>query len=150
MCSAYKLNKQGDNIHPWRTPFLIWNQSVVPCPVLTIASWISKEAGKVVWYYHLMKSFPQFFVIHTVKGFGPYSHLGAERTVFEGVCRTVKTSGLIWPSLCRVCRSHELNTLLVLWLKKIKKNKKIKYSVCPRWLSTWLWTPEMGEFLAVL
>ena len=28
MCSAYKLNKQGDNIQPWRTPFPIWNQSV--------------------------------------------------------------------------------------------------------------------------
>ena len=39
MYSAYKLNKQGDNIQPWRTPFPIWNQSVVPCPVLTIASW---------------------------------------------------------------------------------------------------------------
>ena len=39
MYSAYKLNKQGDNIQAWRTPFLIWNQSVVPCPVLTIASW---------------------------------------------------------------------------------------------------------------
>ena len=39
MYSAYKWNKQGDNIQPWRTPFPIWNQSVVPCPVLTIASW---------------------------------------------------------------------------------------------------------------
>ena len=39
MCSAYKLNKQGDNIQPWQTPFPIWNQSVVPCPVLTLASW---------------------------------------------------------------------------------------------------------------
>ena len=39
MHSAYKLNKQGDNIQPWRTPFPIWNQSVVPCPVLTVASW---------------------------------------------------------------------------------------------------------------
>ena len=37
--SAYKLNKQGDNIQPWSTPFPIWNQSVVPCPVLTVASW---------------------------------------------------------------------------------------------------------------
>ena len=37
--SAYKLNKQGDNIQPWHTPFPIWNQSVVPCPVLTVASW---------------------------------------------------------------------------------------------------------------
>ena len=39
MYSAYKLNKQGDNIQPWHTPFAIWNQSVVPGPVLTVASW---------------------------------------------------------------------------------------------------------------
>ena len=36
MYSAHKLNKQGDNIQPWRTPFPIWNQSVVPCPVLLL------------------------------------------------------------------------------------------------------------------
>ena len=30
---------------------------------------ISQEAGQVVWYSHLMKKFPQFIVIHTVKGF---------------------------------------------------------------------------------
>ena len=37
--SAYKLNKQGDNIQPWCTPFPIWNQSMVLHPVLTVASW---------------------------------------------------------------------------------------------------------------
>jgi len=31
---------------------------------------ISQEAGKVVWYSHLFQNFPQFVVIHTVKGFG--------------------------------------------------------------------------------
>ena len=31
---------------------------------------ISQEAGQVVWYSHLFKNFPQFVVIHTVKGFG--------------------------------------------------------------------------------
>ena len=31
---------------------------------------ISEEAGQVVWYFHLLKNFPQFVVIHTVKGFG--------------------------------------------------------------------------------
>ena len=31
---------------------------------------ISQEAGQVVWYSHLYKNFPQFVVIHTVKGFG--------------------------------------------------------------------------------
>ena len=39
MYSAYKLNKQGDNIQPWHTPFPVWNQSAVPRPVLTVASW---------------------------------------------------------------------------------------------------------------
>jgi len=39
MYSACKLNNQGDNIQPWSTPFLLLNQSTVPCPVLTIASW---------------------------------------------------------------------------------------------------------------
>ena len=66
--SAYKLNKQDDSIQPWHTPFPIWNQSV-PCPVLTVASW-QKEAGQVFWYSHLFQNFPQFIVIHTVKGFG--------------------------------------------------------------------------------
>ena len=30
----------------------------------------SQEAGLVVWYSHLFQNFPQFIVIHTVKGFG--------------------------------------------------------------------------------
>ena len=30
---------------------------------------ISREAGQVVWYSHLSQNFPQFIVIHTVKGF---------------------------------------------------------------------------------
>ena len=38
MYTAYKLNKQGDNIQPLCTSFPVWNQSVVPCPVLTVAS----------------------------------------------------------------------------------------------------------------
>ena len=31
---------------------------------------ISQEAGLVVWYSHLFQNFPQFIVIHTLKGFG--------------------------------------------------------------------------------
>ena len=31
---------------------------------------VSQEAGQVVWYCHLFQNFPQFIVIHTVKGFG--------------------------------------------------------------------------------
>ena len=59
MYSSYKLNKQGDNIQPWRAPFPIW----VPIQ-------ISQEAGQVVWYSHLFKNFPEFVVVHTIRGFG--------------------------------------------------------------------------------
>ena len=75
MCSAYKLNKQGDNIQPWCAPFPIWNQSVVLCPVLTVDSTgtqISQEKDQVVWYSISWKIFhmDHCIVIHAVKGFG--------------------------------------------------------------------------------
>jgi len=34
---------------------------------------ISQEAGQMDWYSHLLKNFPQFVVIHTVKGFSVVS-----------------------------------------------------------------------------
>src|SRR5574340_1242043 len=39
------------------------------CSFLTCIH-ISQEADQVVWYSHLLQNFPQFIVIHTVKGFG--------------------------------------------------------------------------------
>ena len=39
---------------------------------------ISQEAGQVVWYFHLLKNFPQFVVIHTVKGFSIVSEAEVE------------------------------------------------------------------------
>ena len=72
MYYAYKLNKHGDNIQPCHTPFLIWNQSVVPCPVLTVASWPAyrflkrpvRKSG-----IPISSRIFQFIVIHTVKDF---------------------------------------------------------------------------------
>ena len=43
--------------------------SSLNCCFLTCIQ-ISQEAGHVVWYSHLLQNFPQFIVIHTVKGFG--------------------------------------------------------------------------------
>ena len=70
MYSAYKLNKQGDDIQPWHTPFPIWNQPIVPCPVLTVASWPAHRfcRRQVRWSgIPTSKNFPQFVVIHTVE-----------------------------------------------------------------------------------
>src|SRR5574340_1061347 len=77
MYSAYKLNKQGDSIQQFGTSLLF--QSSFNCCFLTCIQ-VSQEAGKVVWYSHLLKNFPQFVVIHTVKGFGVVNK--AEADVF--------------------------------------------------------------------
>ena len=72
MYSAYKLNKQGDNIQPWHTPFPIWNQSIVPCPVLTVASGPAYRflRRQVRWSGILISlRIFKFVVIHIVKGF---------------------------------------------------------------------------------
>ena len=72
MYSAYKLNKQGDNIQPWYTPSPICNQTVVLCLVLTIASWSAYRflRRQVRWSSILISLRIVFVVIHTVQGFG--------------------------------------------------------------------------------
>ena len=43
------------------------------CCSMSSSNWCflrNQEADQVVWYSHLLKNFPQFVVIHTVKGFG--------------------------------------------------------------------------------
>ena len=68
MYSAYKLNKQSDNIQPCRTPFPILNQSVVPYPVLTTASWPAHRflRRQVRWSgIPVLWRIFQFVVIHT-------------------------------------------------------------------------------------
>ena len=71
--SACKLNKQGDKIQPWHTPFPIWNQSVFPCLVLIVASWPAYRflRRQVGWSGILISlRIFQFVVTHTFKGFG--------------------------------------------------------------------------------
>ena len=88
MYSAYKLNKQGDNIQtiyniqPWRTPFPIWNQSVVPCLVLTVAfrgewkSWLETQHSEN--YNHGICS--HHFMAHRWGNSG-----NSDRLYFEGL-----------------------------------------------------------------
>ena len=69
------------------TPFSILNRSSLSdsnCCFLTCIQ-VSQETGEVVWYSHLLKNFPQFIVIHTVKGFSVVNE--AEVDVCLGVSR---------------------------------------------------------------
>ena len=60
MYSPEELNRQGDNIQPWSTPFPIWNVYCSTfgskCCFLS-CNQVSQESGKGVWYSHLLKNF---------------------------------------------------------------------------------------------
>ena len=62
--TIYSLDYSFPNLEP-----VCCSMSSSNCCFLTCIQ-ISQEVGKVVWYFHLLKNFPQFVVIHTVKGFG--------------------------------------------------------------------------------
>ena len=55
---------------------------------------VSQEAGQVVWYSHLFQNFPQFIVIHTVKGFGIVNK--AEIDIFSGTLLLFQWSSGCW------------------------------------------------------
>ena len=55
---------------------------------------VSQEAGKVVWYSHLLKNFPQFVVINTVKDFGIVNK--AEVDFFSGTLLIFQWSKWCW------------------------------------------------------
>ena len=77
MYSAHKLNKQGYIYKQYivlmysfpNLELVYCSMSCSNCCFLTFIQ-ISQEAGQVDWYSHLFKNFPQFVVIHIVKGFG--------------------------------------------------------------------------------
>ena len=74
-------------MQPWHTPSLIWNQSVVPCPVLTVDSWPAYRflRRQVSWSdIPICLRIFQFVVIHAVKGFGVVNK--AEVDTFLELC----------------------------------------------------------------
>ena len=69
MYSACKLNQPDDSVQPCLTPFPNLNQLVVPCNVLTVASWLTYRFLRRQARWSGINNFPQIVMIHTVKGF---------------------------------------------------------------------------------
>ena len=95
MYSAYKLNDKGNNIQLCCTPFPIWNQSIAPCPVLTVASW---AAYRFLRRQERWSNTPislrifQFVVIYTgiLKG-EPCTNITIDRVNFS-ICEAILTT----------------------------------------------------------
>ena len=116
---------------------------------------ISQETGQVVWYSHLFQNFPQFIVIHTVKGFGIVNK--AEIEVFlelscffydpadvgnliSGSSAFSKTSLNIWKFM--------VHLLLKPGLENFEHYFTSVWDDCNPWPRTWgssSWLPPLGH-----
>ena len=58
--------RMGNTCKPMAVSFQCMTKSTTIKKIIII----KKEAGQVIWYSHVFQHFPQFIVIHRVKGFG--------------------------------------------------------------------------------
>ena len=103
---------------------------------------ISQEAGKVVCYSHLLKNFPQFVVIHTVKGFSIASE--AEVDVFlEFSCFICDPTN----SLCAqsACNAGDLGSILGLGRSPGEGNGN-HFSILA-WITPWTEDPGFDPWV---
>jgi len=63
-----KVKEESEKVVPCRFPSCCFMSGSNCCFLACLQ--ISQEAGKVVCYSHFFQNFPQFVMIHTVKGFG--------------------------------------------------------------------------------
>ena len=63
-------------MYPWCSHSQFWIRPLFCCFLTCMR--VCQEAGEVVWYSHLLKNFPQFVVIHTVRGFSTVNETEAD------------------------------------------------------------------------
>ena len=86
---------------------------------------ISQEEGKVIWYSHLLKKFPQFVMIHTIKGFSIVNETEVDVFLefFCFFCVPTNVSNLIFGSVfcinLTICITY---CLFPLWLSFVRLN----------------------------
>ena len=97
MYSAYKLNKQCDNIQPWCTPCssepVCCSMSSSNCCFLYCYRFLRRHGG--CSGIPVSKNFSQFVVIYTVKGFSIVS----EAEVFFKVCACMELSCFLYDAV---------------------------------------------------
>ena len=100
---------------------------------------ISQEAGKVVWYSHHFQNFPQFVVIHTVKGFGIVNKAEVDAflelfsffndpldvgNLISGSFVFSKSSLNMWEFQHVECEKHWKEMLWLLWWQTSRSSKE--------------------------
>ena len=124
-----------DGLLPYLEP-VCCSMSSSNCCFLTCIQ-ISQEAAQVVWYSHLFQNFPEFVVVHTIKGFGIVNK--AEVDNFLGLpwvfCDPVDIGNLISGS-----SAFSKSNLNIWWVQ-------VYWSLAWRILSTTLVVCEMSAII---
>ena len=89
----------------------------------------------MVWYSHLSQNFPQFIVIHTVKGFGVITHL--EPDILE--CEVKWALGSIITN-----KANEGDGIPVELFQILEDAVKVLHSICQQIWKTQQW-PQDGK-----
>ena len=102
MYSLYKLNKKGDNIQPWCTPFLIWNQSV-PCLVAPLECFILDLHACVLSHFsHVQVFVIPWTVAHQAPlsmGFSRQEYRSGLPSLLQGIFQTQGSNSCLPASL---------------------------------------------------
>ena len=132
MYSAYKLNRQTDNIQScilsqfW-TSLWFHSGTVVPVWFSLTCVQVSQETSKVIWYSHLFKNFPHFLVIDTAAWslllLGPYisvlywaHHCMKYSLGISNFLEEISSLSILWfPLFLCICRWRRLSYLSLLF-----------------------------------
>ena len=106
---------------------------------------ISQEAGQVVWYSHLFQNFPQFIVIHAVKGFAAIAKsLQSCPTLCDPIDRSPPGSPV--PGILQA-RTLEWAAISFSnawkWKVKVKWLSRVRLLATP-WIAAYQAPPSMG------
>ena len=130
MYSACKLNKQGDNIQSWHTPFPIWNQTVVPCPIpcppLPKSYTLSFPLASLLQFLRAEWSAVSWAVVLILSQIKLYSHLSCCAFFISLQCWTQELWLSVLGSLLFLSAKRLELTLMESW-----RWRKEKYKFCP-------------------
>ena len=116
---------------------------------------VSQEAGQVVWYFHLLKNFPQFIVIHTIKGFDIVN-----KAEMDVLLELLFWKVVVFPSLFNLSLNLAISSswsepqsapgLIFAYCRELLHSLAAKNIINPISVLTIWWCPWLESFLVLL
>ena len=110
---------------------------------------ISQEAGQVVWYSHLVQNFPQFIVIHTVKGFEFNNPDSLLHNLQDKNIRLLISLLCIYPEETKIEKDTCIPLFIAALFTIARTWKKLRYPLTDEWIKK-LWYIYTMEYYSAI